>query len=132
MVVVCIALGVVGYVVWRRRHSTHRFTPIPALDAADVLEDCGASSKLMETEHELVEVESAGSSSASDEVQTVPLDDVDEADACTVCMTAKIDTTFVPCGHYSCCGRCAKKCEKHGACPICRKPIDSVMKTFRS
>jgi Zinc finger, C3HC4 type (RING finger) len=108
------------------------FTLIPALDKGEVLEDCGTSSKVMETDHELLEVESAESSSASDEVQTVPLDDFDDSEACTVCLSAKIDSSFVPCGHNCCCARCAKKCEKHGACPICRKPIDSVMKTFRS
>jgi Zinc finger, C3HC4 type (RING finger) len=129
-----IGLVVAGYFVWRRRQSNHHFTPIPALDEDEVLEDCGASAKNIaevEDRHEMIEIDS-DSSSNSDEVQTVPVDDGDDSEACTVCMTAKIDTAFVPCGHISCCGRCAKKCEKHGACPICRKPIDSVMKTFRS
>jgi Concanavalin A-like lectin/glucanases superfamily/Zinc finger, C3HC4 type (RING finger) len=136
IVVVCIGLAVAGYVVWRRRRSTFRFTPIPALDEDEVLEDCGASSKKMaaveEDRHEMIEIDSESSSNDSDEVQTVPLDDVDDSEACTVCLSAKIDHTFLPCGHNSCCGRCAKKCQKHGACPICRKPIESVVKTFRS
>lgn len=38
---------------------------------------------------------------------------------CIICMSAKKNAIFIPCGHMSCCLDCAKNCKK--ICPICRK-----------
>jgi hypothetical protein len=67
----------------------------------------GASAKLMDATEEMLAIQINSDRSAineSDEVETVLFDDGDEADACTVCLSAKIDHTFLPCGHNSCCG----------------------------
>lgn len=38
---------------------------------------------------------------------------------CIICMAAKKNSIFIPCGHMACCLTCAKTCK--GTCPICRK-----------
>ena len=57
------------------------------------------------------------------------LKDVDEARACKICMDEDVCIAFIPCGHLVTCLKCASKCLN---CPICRKPIDSQLKTFMS
>ena len=49
-----------------------------------------------------------------------------EALSCKICMDAKIDSMFSPCGHVSC-HECAKKCER---CPLCRSEINNLNKIF--
>lgn len=44
----------------------------------------------------------------------------DEKEACKICMTNKIRTAFVPCGHAVACLSCSKVVEK---CPVCRGEI---------
>lgn len=51
---------------------------------------------------------------------------IQEALSCKICMDAKIDSMFSPCGHVSC-HECAKKCER---CPLCRSSINSLNKIF--
>uniref|UniRef100_A0A5S6QNP5 RING-type domain-containing protein n=1 Tax=Trichuris muris TaxID=70415 RepID=A0A5S6QNP5_TRIMR len=60
-------------------------------------------------------------------------DDQEEQDECKICMVARIDSAFYPCGHYSMCYPCAKLTfKKQGVCPICRKSIRDVLKIFKS
>ena len=44
----------------------------------------------------------------------------EEEDNCVICMEAKKDTVFIPCGHFYACNGCSLKITK---CPICRTVI---------
>eukprot|EP01012_Entosiphon_sulcatum_P023878 TRINITY_DN29022_c0_g1_i1.p1 TRINITY_DN29022_c0_g1~~TRINITY_DN29022_c0_g1_i1.p1 ORF type:complete len:392 (+),score=28.68 TRINITY_DN29022_c0_g1_i1:74-1249(+) len=46
---------------------------------------------------------------------------------CTICMTEQINAAFTPCGHHVCCVRCAAPLRN---CPICRRAIISVLRTY--
>jgi len=46
---------------------------------------------------------------------------------CTICMDAKPDQTFIPCGHCVCCEECSSKLT---SCPLCRKKITQKVKSF--
>jgi hypothetical protein len=47
---------------------------------------------------------------------------------CTVCMDSIKDAVFGPCGHYSCCKKCALTIESSaGTCPMCRTVINFVI-----
>jgi hypothetical protein len=52
-----------------------------------------------------------------------------ERETCKVCMNTQIDTVFIPCGHRAVCNDCGKGL-KEKICPICRKPIQQIVKTF--
>ena len=56
-------------------------------------------------------------------------DDDDDMD-CIVCMSLDKDVVFAPCGHYCCCGDCAKIIHSSSGkskCPMCRTPITNVV-----
>eukprot|EP01094_Clydonella_sp_ATCC50884_P006912 TRINITY_DN160_c0_g1_i1.p1 TRINITY_DN160_c0_g1~~TRINITY_DN160_c0_g1_i1.p1 ORF type:complete len:361 (-),score=45.55 TRINITY_DN160_c0_g1_i1:85-1167(-) len=58
-------------------------------------------------------------------------DSVREELACCVCMDAKIDSVFVPCGHICCCIVCSEMVHRgKGTCPTCRTRIVSVVKCY--
>ena len=57
------------------------------------------------------------------------LKDMEEARACKICMDHYVCIAFVPCGHLVTCMECAPECPN---CPMCRKPIQSRIKTFMS
>ena len=60
---------------------------------------------------------------ASTEISTV--DDED----CVICMAAKKDYAFIPCGHKGFCLDCAnRQNETSKRCPICRETVDSILK----
>jgi len=46
---------------------------------------------------------------------------LEDAMLCRVCMCAEIQVAFLPCGHVTCCQRCAARCD---LCPICRSAVD--------
>lgn len=48
------------------------------------------------------------------------LENIQQAFLCKVCMDAKIETVFIPCGHCVCCNICASNVTK---CPLCRTDI---------
>ncbi|XP_061824252.1 neuralized E3 ubiquitin protein ligase 1Ab [Nerophis lumbriciformis] len=50
---------------------------------------------------------------------------------CVVCYDEAVDTVLYSCGHMCLCHSCALKL-KNGECPICRKKITDVIKTYRS
>jgi len=41
---------------------------------------------------------------------------------CVVCLDARFELIFMPCGHSCCCGNCGEKVEQ---CPLCREDIGS-------
>ena len=47
---------------------------------------------------------------------------------CTLCFDRFIDTVLVPCGHACVCSNCGESV--NGTCPVCRKPVDQVVKTY--
>ena len=49
---------------------------------------------------------------------------------CSVCLTNKYDTVFIPCGHVCCCSECAPRC--NNICPICRCQAKSTHKIYLS
>ncbi|XP_061645137.1 E3 ubiquitin-protein ligase NEURL1-like [Phyllopteryx taeniolatus] len=54
-------------------------------------------------------------------------------DDCAICCDDAADTALYDCGHLCLCYRCALKLKQDQAtCPICRKPIRDVIKTYRS
>lgn len=50
-----------------------------------------------------------------------------EEEQCCICLTHKKIIAFQPCGHVSCCNKCATRCEK---CPICRQYISQQFRVF--
>jgi len=56
-----------------------------------------------------------------------------QASLCQVCYFEEVDALFYRCGHVVACFACAKQCASEGGgCPVCRKPVDSVVKMYRS
>ncbi|CAL9774149.1 unnamed protein product [Musa acuminata subsp. burmannicoides] len=49
-------------------------------------------------------------------------------DICVICLEQEYNAVFVPCGHMCCCTTCSSHLT---SCPLCRKRIDQVVKTFR-
>ena len=55
------------------------------------------------------------------------------AQTCSVCYTKPVECAFVPCGHVSCCLRCARLVDDaDGRYPICRQEIAMVQRIFFS
>ena len=52
-----------------------------------------------------------------------------EKDICKVCLNTQIDTVCIPCGHRCICKSCGQGL-KDKTCPICRKTIKQIVKTF--
>jgi hypothetical protein len=58
----------------------------------------------------------------------------EDADRCCVCLENKPDAIIVHngTGHICCCFTCAQILVTNGAsCPICRSPIEQIVKAFR-
>ncbi|KAK5098639.1 hypothetical protein LTR70_002528 [Exophiala xenobiotica] len=56
-----------------------------------------------------------------------------QASLCQVCYFEEVDALFYRCGHVVACYGCARQCASEGGgCPVCRKPIESVVKMYRS
>ena len=50
---------------------------------------------------------------------------------CVVCLEKSPDAAFANCGHNSCCFNCAHMVwQSQGQCPMCRQPIDNILKLF--
>ena len=48
---------------------------------------------------------------------------------CSICLVEEADTAAIPCGHVFGCWSCANRVKNTiGLCPICRKPIESLLK----
>lgn len=46
---------------------------------------------------------------------------------CCICLENKKNILYMPCAHVSCCKKCS---ENISACPLCRKPIQSMIGIF--
>ncbi|XP_041370418.1 protein neuralized-like [Gigantopelta aegis] len=59
---------------------------------------------------------------------------LDETNECKVCCEQPVNCVLYTCGHMCMCYSCAMavKVQKGGLCPICRQPIQDVIKTYRS
>ncbi|KAL2598938.1 hypothetical protein AAZV13_10G022600 [Glycine max] len=49
-------------------------------------------------------------------------------DLCVICLEQEYNAVFVPCGHMCCCTACSSHLTN---CPLCRRQIEKVVKTFR-
>lgn len=49
-------------------------------------------------------------------------------DLCVICLEQEYNSVFVPCGHMCCCMTCSSHLTN---CPLCRRRIEQVVKTFR-
>ena len=54
-----------------------------------------------------------------------------ESGLCTICMEDEACFVFIPCGHEITCEKCAMN-ERLENCPVCRKPIEKRIKTYKS
>ncbi|XP_072960195.1 E3 ubiquitin-protein ligase SP1-like [Typha angustifolia] len=72
--------------------------------------------------------ESEGSSENSDIVPDNTRTDHLVLDICVICLEQEYNAVFVPCGHMCCCTTCSSHLTQ---CPLCRRRIDQVVKTFR-
>ncbi|XP_057205951.1 E3 ubiquitin-protein ligase NEURL1B isoform X1 [Triplophysa rosa] len=52
---------------------------------------------------------------------------------CTVCFDHEVDTVIYTCGHMCLCNDCGLRLKRqiNSCCPICRRPIKDVIKTYR-
>jgi len=48
---------------------------------------------------------------------------------CNICMGAESNAAIIPCGHTVACVRCLERCDQ---CPVCRKPIERLLRIYRS
>ncbi|XP_030309205.1 E3 ubiquitin-protein ligase NEURL1 [Calypte anna] len=55
-------------------------------------------------------------------------------DECTICYENTVDTVIYSCGHMCLCYSCGLKLKKmaNACCPICRRAIKDIIKTYRS
>ncbi|XP_078579680.1 baculoviral IAP repeat-containing protein 7-like [Branchiostoma floridae x Branchiostoma japonicum] len=59
------------------------------------------------------------------------LRELEEELLCKICMCRKSNVVLIPCGHFCCCAECANAiCRRKQACPICRKRVQKIQKTF--
>ncbi|XP_021835149.1 E3 ubiquitin-protein ligase SP1 isoform X2 [Spinacia oleracea] len=49
-------------------------------------------------------------------------------DLCVICLEHEYNAVFVPCGHMCCCTACSSHLSN---CPLCRRRIEQVVRTFR-
>ena len=76
---------------------------------------------------ELIEPEVAALEAAESEVVILP----NEENECAVCFDAPKIMLIVPCGHKCMCNGCATQLKNGGhSCPICRGPINSILKVI--
>ncbi|KAJ8611785.1 hypothetical protein CTAYLR_007731 [Chrysophaeum taylorii] len=62
--------------------------------------------------------------------------ELEDLELCTLCMTSRLDTVFMPCRHLLACEACAADLlgRYHAAnapCPVCREPITSLVAGVR-
>jgi hypothetical protein len=55
----------------------------------------------------------------------------DDKDVCSVCFDKPANAAFIPCGHASFCLECGEQL-KGKPCPLCMRPVTSVLKIYRS
>ncbi|XP_051939744.1 E3 ubiquitin-protein ligase NEURL1 isoform X2 [Hippocampus zosterae] len=65
---------------------------------------------------------------------TFPTDRGPRSDECSICYENTVDTVIYACGHMCLCYSCGLKLKKmsNACCPICRRQIKDIIKTYRS
>ncbi|XP_077574308.1 E3 ubiquitin-protein ligase NEURL1 [Stigmatopora nigra] len=65
---------------------------------------------------------------------TFPAGREPRSDECSICYENAVDTVIYACGHMCLCYRCGLKLKKmsNASCPICRRHIKDIIKTYRS
>ena len=53
----------------------------------------------------------------------------EDLEICRICYEAEMDALFFRCGHVAACEECAKQVKD---CPVCRKPVDAVVKIYKT
>ncbi|OAY85734.1 Mitochondrial ubiquitin ligase activator of nfkb 1 [Ananas comosus] len=72
--------------------------------------------------------EAEGSNGKSDKAPENAKKDHLVLDICVICLEQEYNAVFVPCGHMCCCMTCSSQLAN---CPLCRRRIDQVVRTFR-
>ncbi|KAL3680432.1 hypothetical protein R1sor_023388 [Riccia sorocarpa] len=62
------------------------------------------------------------------DVDTFGKKDATLPDLCVICLEHEYNAVFVPCGHMCCCTSCSSQLSN---CPLCRRRIEQVVKTYR-
>ncbi|CAH0699123.1 unnamed protein product [Spodoptera exigua] len=94
----------------------------------------GAKSQNHNFEASAVSAPSAPSEELTEEQQCTGVVTISEAEdtvleaECVICMDAKSEVVFVPCGHMCCCQPCASK--EMESCPMCRTTIERKIKVM--
>ena len=94
---------------------------------------CSRCPALPESENREGEVTStiAGTeqTSLSEEQQRRRIQELQDARECKVCFDKNADVVLMPCGHLCSCTSCAQLLQE---CPVCRKKIDTAIRTYIS
>jgi len=57
------------------------------------------------------------------------IEELQDERKCKICLDSQANVVFFPCGHLCCCMNCATSLNK---CPICRRVIDKLIRTYHS
>jgi len=58
--------------------------------------------------------------------------EVDDSDACVICLNEAKTHVITPCGHQCLCGSCALKLNVRSACcPVCRNQTDAIFRVYK-
>ncbi|GMH20491.1 hypothetical protein Nepgr_022332 [Nepenthes gracilis] len=100
---------VVGFMLERRRRWELQKRVLAAAAKRSSQEDDGSNRK----------VENESESTKRDRLMP---------DLCVICLEQEYNAVFVPCGHMCCCTSC---CSHLANCPLCRRRIEQIIRTFR-
>lgn len=67
-------------------------------------------------------------SNGFDKVSDSPKKEKATPDLCVICLEHEYNAVFVPCGHMCCCMGCSSHLT---ACPLCRRRIEQIVRTYR-
>ena len=85
--------------------------------------------EVVEEEHK--EQEQAAADEEDDGDVAAESEEDDDGKICIVCLDGERDHVLIPCGHLCLCGDCAASYGADDAeCPLCRKTVEMVVKTF--
>ncbi|KAJ1631324.1 hypothetical protein T492DRAFT_996322 [Pavlovales sp. CCMP2436] len=68
----------------------------------------------------------------STHADTVPSTSTHSDGICVICLVARAESAFYPCGHRACCDKCAERVriEPQPRCPLCRQPARDAVHVF--
>jgi hypothetical protein len=66
------------------------------------------------------------------EALQVQVNKLKDAHRCKICLDREVGIVFLPCGHIVCCPKCARElhAKQEPLCPICRRRIDSTIRSY--